>query len=345
MSSLWKGPDHLVYVRGNGFLVPLGEEYKRYRFEDIEAFSIVRRSRIGLGVLHGVSLLFWLGVMLLLLVFGDENGFTTGRAIAVSFFALGALASLSLLIRHFILGPTCQCDIQTNLSRDRLRPLGRFHQAKELVDSLAEEIREVQSGFTAGVGEDRGAFPRARDKEQSFRFSVPSPVLPTAIGAIVFSLLGVTGLHLDGIVLPVILMLCLLALSFLLAYSLITSVRKPTPETIRTCLWVLLGLFFLFVGLSVVYLLFSVARDPAYSIGIMGPLEAFAGIAGSGNATFYLLFLFFLLGIFGVGIWTTLDVARWKGRLAEAEKSHSGRRESANEGGTGKDKEKEEEDG
>ena len=37
MSSLWLADDHLVYVKGTGFLMPFLEEYKRFRLSDIEA--------------------------------------------------------------------------------------------------------------------------------------------------------------------------------------------------------------------------------------------------------------------------------------------------------------------
>ena len=53
MSSLWMASDHLVYVKGSGFLMPFTEEYKRFRFDEIQCLSVVRTSRVGKGVLYG----------------------------------------------------------------------------------------------------------------------------------------------------------------------------------------------------------------------------------------------------------------------------------------------------
>ena len=46
MSSLWLGEDHLGYVRGTGLMMPYSEEYKRYRYSDIQAVSIAKTSRV-----------------------------------------------------------------------------------------------------------------------------------------------------------------------------------------------------------------------------------------------------------------------------------------------------------
>ena len=50
-SSLWLGEDHLVHVRGSGFLVPFSEEYRRFSLSEIEAVTLARTSRVGKGLL------------------------------------------------------------------------------------------------------------------------------------------------------------------------------------------------------------------------------------------------------------------------------------------------------
>jgi hypothetical protein len=52
LSSLWLGKDHLVYVKGTGFLVPFTEEYKRFRLSEIQAVNVARTSRIGFSLLY-----------------------------------------------------------------------------------------------------------------------------------------------------------------------------------------------------------------------------------------------------------------------------------------------------
>lgn len=323
MTSLWRGKDHLVYVRGKGFLIPHSEEYKRYRFEDIQALSISQKSRFTASILYGLGLFVCAIPLVLILAFSTEENFGMGQAVAVSIFAVGTLCFLGLLLRHLILGPTCVCDLQTSLSQDRLLPLRRFHSARQCLDSLAKDIRLAQEPLSSAASdqvEEIGSAPPVASEG----FSVPVSVLPTFIGFIVLGVGALAGLHLESVVLTILLLIILLLVSFSLTFSQIASVRNLTPEPIRTLLWITMGLLFLFTGTATVHLLIAAARDPIYTLDFRGPLEALTGVASVGGVGFYLVFLAISLGFFAVGllgVWTT---QRWKALIESTEKPETG---------------------
>ncbi|MDF1825341.1 MAG: hypothetical protein P1U68_11905 [Verrucomicrobiales bacterium] len=318
MSSLWRGKDHLVYVKGSGYLIPLTEEYKRYRFEDIQAISISEKSRIGLAIVHSMGLLFFAGPLILVLSLINWETFGIGAAVSISILTLGALFFLSLLMRHLILGPVCICDLQTNLSRDRIRPLNRLHASRECVAAIESDIRAAQSGMTEDAEGKNSETVREADPREGERFSIPLSVVPTFAGMMAFGLGALATLHLESVVLTGMMLLVLLLVSFLITFSLITSVRKPTPESIRSLLWVMLGLLFVFLGTATVYLLISAVNDPVYTLDFMGPLEALTGVASGGGIGFYLVFVILSLGFFGAGLGGILNTMKWRTRIRQA---------------------------
>ena len=318
MSSLWKGEDHLVYVRGSGFILPFTEEYKRYRFRDIQVISVAKRSRIGMALLHAAGLLCFGIPAALTLALVDADSFGVGLAILVSFLSLGFLLFASLLIRHLILGPTCTCDIQTNLSQDRIRPLSRYHQALEVLEEVESEIRSSQAGLDGGGTSTGKEKTRPAAAREGARLHIAGSIIPTFIATILFGLGSIAGLHLESVALVSGLLFLVLIAGILLVVSLILSVRRATPESIRSALWVILGLLFLFIGSAVVYLLLVSARDPAYTLEFTGPLEAFAAVAVEGGMVFYGLFLALALSLLVTGAIGLVLGTRWKGKLRQA---------------------------
>ena len=151
LSSLWLGEDHLVYVKGSGFLMPFTEEYKRFRLSEIQAFTVAKTSRVGLGMLYLFILLGCAVVSTLIYALSETLRPVTIVVLSV-FLAVG-LATFALLLRHLILGPTCVCDIQTRLTRERLRPLNRDHRALETLRRVEGLVRESQADLPkAGKG-------------------------------------------------------------------------------------------------------------------------------------------------------------------------------------------------
>jgi hypothetical protein len=315
MSSLWRGDDHLVYVRGSGFLLPFTEEYKRYRFQDIQVISVAKKSRIGKSILYGMGMLFCaLPVILILLL--AEDSFSPVSAVFASIFALGFLLAASFLIRHLVLGPTCTCDIQTALSRDRIRPLNRYFKTREVISLMEGDVRSAQVDFLSSSSKAAETETRTASPNSLAAFAVPAVATPTFLASMLFALGCLGAIHLESVALIGFLLVMILIVAILLLFTLIASVRKATPESIRTVLWVLLGLLFVFISKAVVYLLVAVTRDPAYTIGFLGPLEAFAGVATEGGLVFYLIFLCLSAGLFASGLAGLLQTGKWKSKIA-----------------------------
>lgn len=320
MSSLWLAEDHLVYVKGTGFLMPFAEEYKRFRFVDIQAISLARTSRLGKGLLYLVILLFCSA--LIALIFGMTETLRPVTIVAISLVGGLALIALGLLLRHLILGPTCLCDLQTSLSRERLRPLTRYHQSLQTIAMIEGLVRERQAGLVESM--PSALFvpgTRSATTFQGDSYEVPR-VVPPAFGLFVLlGLAGLAGLHLESVFLTVGVLLLILLGSLTLTVTLVAVVRKATPDSIRLVLWITMGLHFLVVGAGAVYFLIAATNEPAYTIGITGPLEAFTGIATNGGAVFYALFTSLFLGYFASGLWGMIEAGRWQRRLALARRS------------------------
>ncbi len=315
LSSLWLGEDHLVYVKGSGLLTPYVEEYKRFRLREIEALTVAKTSRTGRTVLYLLALVFCLAAASLILAFDDDPGPVS--VAFVSLFVLGGLGVLALLARHFILGPTCCCDIQTRLTRERIRPLNRYHRALETVRRIEELVRESQAGVLASDGLGT---PADRPAVRDDRFYQVPRVAPPAFAW--FAALGIAALvalHLESMVFAGGILLALVGGSLLLTLALVSVVRNPTPEPVRTALWVLLGLHFLVFGVGTVYYLVVATREPAYTVGLTGPLEAFAAIASEGGLVLYGVFAGFFLGFAGAGLWGFALSGKWRRQIRLAE--------------------------
>ncbi len=318
MSSLWVGEDHLVYVRGSGFLMPFTEEYKRYRYRDIQTLSVARTSRIGMSILFVMGMLFFSGLATLTILLSDASDFGLGKAVFLSVLCIGGLVCAAFLLRHLILGPTCVCDIQTNLSRDRIRPLNRFPRTVQTIEQIEAKIRESQASTVSSADQVDGEFS-AKSVESSLMdsFQIPKPVAANFVSFGILGLGCLLAIHLESSVVTALILVCLLGQSMMLTLSLIASVRKATPEAIRSTLWIQLGLFFLLIGSGAVYFLLVATRDPAYTIGITGPLEAYAAIATEGGLPGYITFMALAIGMVISSLVGVTLVNSWKARISQ----------------------------
>ncbi|MDA7922307.1 hypothetical protein N9B21_00275 [Verrucomicrobiales bacterium] len=317
-SSLWRGGDHLVYVNGRGILIPLSEEYKRYKYSEIQALSIARTSRLGKGFLHGAGFVFFSAIIALILVLIDD--YNTGLALVISGLVVGALVSIALLLRHLILGPTCVCEIRTSISKERLKPLNRYHRAKEIVAQLDEHIRESQKTLNeSGAGPGTESVIAAPPSTKGDFFQIGKLTIPTFVGFSVFGLVALAALHLESVVTTGVLLFLILVVSLLLTFSLIGSVRKPTPEPVRIGLWSLLGLLFLFLGAGAIYFLIVATQNPAYTLGIMGPLEAYTAVASEGGMLGYGVFLGLGLGFLVASMVGIFKTMKWSRQIERSE--------------------------
>jgi len=315
LSSLWLGEDHLVYVKGSGFLMPFTEEYKRFQLSEIQAVNVAKTSRLGMGLLYLFILLVCALVITLVLVFTQE--LRPAAVVVLSIFIAVALATAALLLRHLILGPTCVCDLQTRLTRERLTPLNRYHRALETVRRVEGLVRESQRGIVAGGAEEtrEGLSVRHAGSRATDFYQIPRPVPAVFALFLGLGLASLSALHLESLVLTGGILFLLVAASLLLTLSLVSVVRKPTPESIRAVLWVLLGLHFFVIGIGTVYFLIAATREPAYTVGLAGPLEAFTALASEGGMILYGVFVGLFLGFSGAGLWGLLLAGKWKRQI------------------------------
>lgn len=313
-SSLWLGEDHLVYVKGSGFLLAFTEEYKRFRLSEIQAVNVAKTSRMGRILLFTFGLLLASLVITLILVTADGMGPAAVIGLSLAF-AFG-LGSLALLVRHLILGPTCVCDIQTRVSRERIIPLNRYHRTLETLGRIDARIRTSQAGVRVSEEGTKEGTTTIDDAARGMGFFQVPATVPIAFGSfVIFALAGLAALHLESLGLTAFVLFLILVGSLLLLLSLVSVVRKPTPESLRTVLWLLLGLHFLVVGIGTVYYLVVATREPAYTVGFTGPLEAYTALAAEGGFWLYATFVG-LLGAMLVSAVTGLVLAvKWRGKI------------------------------
>lgn len=315
MSSLWKGPDHLVYVKGSGFLLPFTEDYKRFHYSEIQSLSLVRTSRLGIAILFGILIVVFGGAAALFL--GLPENVTFGIAVTASVFVVGALAAVALLVRHLILGPTCICDIQTAVSKERLRPLNRLHRTRHAIEMIEVLIQQSQKELIAREESSDGESGVFR-REGIEIFSVGKITVATFL---LFTVLGgvtLAALHFANLFLTASILFLIFAGSLLLILSLISSVRKPTPDPVRVPLWGLLGTLFVFIGCGAVYFLVAATQNPAYTIGLVGPVEAYTSIATDGGVVVYSIFMGLTLAFLLWSVSGLFQSARWTRRIEKA---------------------------
>ncbi len=135
-SSLWLGPDHLLCIDSNGYT----EEYKRFYFRDIQAFTIRRTARRAIiGTTLGVfAVLFATGLAYNL---GDPDDIGFVWFFGVLFTLFGAL-----FLYNIFASPTVRCYLQTAVQTEELPPLNRLRRAHRVIARLEPLINEAQ-GF------------------------------------------------------------------------------------------------------------------------------------------------------------------------------------------------------
>jgi hypothetical protein len=128
--GLWLGSDHLLSISSNRF----AEQYKRFYFRDIQAFTILRTTRRRI----------WNFVFaLLLLLFGASSAYDD----SLWLWAFGIV--LFFLLLNNVLGPTCTVYIQTAVQTEELPSLSRVRRANDLLDRVRPLISAVQGELGA----------------------------------------------------------------------------------------------------------------------------------------------------------------------------------------------------
>ena len=309
------GTDHLLYVKGNGFLIPFTEEYRRFRYRDVQTVALAKTSGLWVGVfLYAFAVLIFGSICAALLISRDpedKGALVTTLAIP---FPLAAL-SLVLLVRHWILGPRCICELRTGLVRERLRPVSRLHQGREILETLGERIREAQADLRAEetpAASAEGAAPPVR------QIRVPRLSLLTfVVYGLAAAVLGAV-IHFENLLVTLAMLTlgAIGAVPFLIALT--QSVRHPAPDSIRNVLWTLMTLVLILAVGGLVYYFYVAIDNPDLTVDITGPVQALAGISHLGGPAFYWFFAALgaaCLVTSGIG---ALLCFRWKSPAASA---------------------------
>ncbi len=284
-SSLWMGQDHLLYVKGAGLGLPFREEYRRFRYQDIQAFATLRTSGMwGLGTVFFIGLLINIAIAYGILAVRDPDSNFGLIWTLILPLPLGLL-SLILLVRNFLLGPRCICNLQTALKTERLEPLSRLRGAEQALNQLGARIHEHQSNLTRLGG---SVVP---DEVSLAPMSVPNSALIAFVVSLLGGILTVVASHLDNVPIVVAMVALLLGSVITVLTGLSATLRRPCPELTRSCLWTALGTALAFAVTAPIYFGVVAFDDPAYTLDAAGPFQAFADLSSEGELIFYLVFV------------------------------------------------------
>lgn len=316
MSSLWMGEDHLVYVKGSGFLINFTEQYRRFRYEDIQYFAITKTNRAVGIVLYSLSIAFLAGIMATILAGRGEGALSVLVIVTLSLLSAGTIFFLILLLRHMFLGPTCYFDLNTAMKRERIAPLNRFYLANQAADLLDGIIREKQNHLVKG-GDAADTNLSSLMGREGDRLLIGKTVFPAFAVYSFFGLCGLAALHLESITLCATALVLIVIGNLLTFRSIIGSYRKPSPEPLRRILFVLLSSVMIFGGLALVYFVQIISANPMFLEDLTAPFDAFVGIPTLGGMVYYLLFLASILFVFATAVTGMVQTLKWKNRLQQ----------------------------
>ena len=147
-SSLWRGQSHYLYVRGNGFLFPLTEQYFRFEFQKIQSAAATRTHTarwwcLAAGVGAGLSRSLAAAAFASIDLSPSDPVFRFFGACL----AAAAAGCLLVIFANLLLGPTCVFQIQTAVQRERIRPLRRWKRATAVLQEMIAEIELAQQAM------------------------------------------------------------------------------------------------------------------------------------------------------------------------------------------------------
>lgn len=312
-SSLWQGEDHLLYVRGNGFLIPFSEEYLRFRYKDIQALVIVGTSgRWVSAILYALGALLFAGLCALILGMGQGDGVGPLVVTLVFPFPL-TMAFLLLFVRTLLLGQRCKVEVQTSLKKERFRMLTRLPLAQRVVESMNELIRESQKELSEAGPLHQEVAGRNDEAESFDGLSIPLAAAPVFLTSVIMGGLMLVQLHIQSVVIAWTTQVLGLCLVPLLLVAIAASVRRLTADGIRFPLWGLLGSLLAVGGGGFIFLVYAAMVDPAVTVSPIVYIDAFSTVNRIDDLGFYLYFLIVALSILILGGVGLLNVILRKG--------------------------------
>ncbi len=316
-SSLWQGGDHLLYVRGSGFLIPFSEEYLRFRYRDIQALVIVGTSgRWVSAILYAIGLLLFGALSVLILSLMKAGEFAPLVVTLLFPFPL-AMLFLLLFVRTLILGQRCIVEVQTSLKKERFRMLTRLPLARRVTEATDELIRQAQQALLEEGSDELQGSARAgagiRELNQSGGLSIPMAAAPGFAASLIMGGLMLVQLHVESVMIAWTTQLLGLLLVPLMLFAIAASVRRLTADGIRFALWGLLASLMAVGGGGFIFLVNAAIVDPAITVSPFSYIEAFAKVNSDSSLGFYLYFLVVALFILTLGAVGLLNVILRKG--------------------------------
>lgn len=141
--SLWRGHDHLLLVNNLAYT----EEYKRFYFRDIQAFTLRRKGIWSWDNVLVVLIIAGLVVGTANLIAALSGSYEWERMMPVNMVLITLLGLFPLLI-NLTLGPTCIVHIRTSVQTEEL-PVGRVRRARKLLPQIASWIEAVQGPLSS----------------------------------------------------------------------------------------------------------------------------------------------------------------------------------------------------
>lgn len=315
MSSLWMGENHLVYVKGSGFLLPFTERYFRYRYQDIQYLAITQTSRVTSTILYTLGLLVFGGIITGIVAAMIGNEPPLSAVIWVAILTGFLLLFLLLLMRNQLLGPTCKCDLRTDQKRERLAPLRRLHIANHAVELLTDIVEQKQQAI---FQETQTPLTNDEFKAVSHGNSeIPKTVVPAFIDYLAFGIITLAALHFESVALWAAALALAVLGNVMMISSIARSFKMQTPDSIRRCLLALFSFVMLFGGVAMVYFFQMAGSDRSFVATITGPFQAFAGIPNLGGIPYYIAFLLPSLAIATISLAGVINTLKWQNRIQE----------------------------
>ena len=131
-TSLWLGPDHLLYVETNGYT----ETYKRFYFRDIQ--SIIVRKTVESTVANII-------LSVLIVLTAGPGMATNVIGLKVPLFIL-ATAFVVVLGINLLRGGTCRCYLRTAVQLEQLVSVARVRTAHKVLARIRPLIADAQGG-------------------------------------------------------------------------------------------------------------------------------------------------------------------------------------------------------
>lgn len=152
--SLWAGPDHLLYIESQGFLVEFSESYRRIDYSKIQAFTYGRTRtwavtitwQVILATLCALPFVYWFPHR-------NERYYDPSSAGFAGIGIVVCLITVVALIINLIKGPTCICKVQTAVQSLKLKPVMRVRQARKLAEKITALCLQHQEAAPLPAGE------------------------------------------------------------------------------------------------------------------------------------------------------------------------------------------------